>query len=84
MKREKYINFLYSYRWFLLGLVTIFLWFYWFEWRPSSILKNCYEIAGEKAVQKYKKDNPEDTSGLRNIDVQNTYYTWCLHEKGLK
>ena len=28
---------------FILIIIAIGLWFYWFQWRPSQIVKNCYK-----------------------------------------
>lgn len=64
----------------ILLLVIIFS-FYWYEWRPSQIKKECYHKAydkaldlsafGEEAVESQKQENEFK-------------YKNCLREKGLE
>ncbi|MBU3924462.1 MAG: hypothetical protein V1732_02730 [Patescibacteria group bacterium] len=49
--------------------------FYWYEWRPSQIVKQCNKEAVEKAK------GIED--GNQAIKIYDTRYMTCLREKGL-
>jgi len=73
MKKEKILNFLYKYKWFLLVIVIVVGSFYWFQWRPSSIKKDCV-----LETAKLLKDQ-------RNITIEeyNLLYKVCLNKKGL-
>lgn len=55
---------------FLIFFLLLAGWFYWFQWRPSEIRKNCLKetIAQSKI----------NSSGL------NTYYKVCLTKHGMK
>ncbi len=71
--------------WFKVGLLAILTFsiagaFYWFEWRPSQIKKECYDIAREKAIEKAGTG-----AGDRKFakDDYDTYYKWCLEKEGL-
>ncbi len=57
--------------------------FYWFEWRPSSIKKDCYNEAKEKAIEKFTNSNLERLSGKFTKEDYDAYYKWCLEQKGL-
>lgn len=55
----------------LLGLVTLITLFYWYAIRPSNIKHECYL----KTIKKSKD--------LGSISGVNTFYEFCLHDKGL-
>ncbi|MFA6422814.1 MAG: hypothetical protein WCV92_05465 [Candidatus Buchananbacteria bacterium] len=59
----------------LLILVGIF---YWFEWRPSQIRKNCYASAIKNPFK-----NPNATESERRSEL-NFIYQNCLKIKGLE
>jgi hypothetical protein len=62
--------------------------FYWFQWRPSEIKKECDKIAWEAAKflddrsNAYYKDPKPRT--VIDKDQYDWKYTQCLHSKGLK
>lgn len=60
--------------WVIITLILILVagYFYWFQWRPSQIRKDCAE--------KY----PTNLGMKSDIDKAKTNYDHCLHEKGLK
>lgn len=62
----------------LVLLAILGLAFYWYEWRPTQIKKDCYNIAREKAIEKGAR---EDKKFYK--DDYDTYYKWCLEQKGL-
>ena len=63
----------------LLLLVAVF---YWYEWRPSAIRKECHVVAVDKAIEKNKRKKP-DATGYTKTD-RDAYYKWCLQSKGLR
>jgi len=70
-----------EYKWFILIIILVLLLsFYWFEYRPSQIKKECSIWAVNQAkgggLTAYLKEN-------YNSNVYNDYYTRCLREKGL-
>lgn len=68
-----------QYKYTILALLTLLaLTFYWYEWRPTQIKKDCYNIAREKAIEKGSR---EDKKFYK--DDYDTYYKWCLEQKGL-
>ena len=58
--------------------ISAFL-FYWYEWRPSVILKECHKFSVEKAI----KDLGSKRAEFLDEDYE-FRYKYCLHEKGLK
>ena len=52
--------------------------FYWYEFKPSSIKKECYENSIINAVEKADRED-----GMYLGDDYDTYYKWCLQAKGL-
>ena len=78
--------------WFKVGLLaisTIFVVsaFYWFEWRPTQIKKEC-NISSIKNAQdfyktKYSYEKQEIEKGYYLVDNYESYYKQCLREKGL-
>ncbi|MBU0649168.1 hypothetical protein KJ969_03690 [Patescibacteria group bacterium] len=66
----------------VIGVIVILgLIFYWYSYRPSSIISECSFEAKDKAIEKGKDNGASD--GKFNADDRNTYYEWCLQEKGL-
>jgi len=65
--------------------------FYWYEWRPSQIRKECAKIATEVAIElmktkakisdRYKQFAEKD---LFLKDDMETYYKECLRRRGLE
>lgn len=53
----------------ILILVILGITFYWYEWRPSEIKKECIDVAKDK------------TMGFGKL--YESYYKNCLREKGL-
>lgn len=69
---------------FLLVIGLIGGWFYWFQWRPSQVAKECDKTA-LMGNQSYSQ-NPDTLVFKIDID-KDTYdiaYTQCLREKGIK
>ncbi len=62
----------------VLAPIVLVVAFYWYEWRPSQIKKECYKVAEVKAnVNAFL---------LHEYDVKKEsdyYYKNCLIEKGL-
>lgn len=56
--------------------------FYWYSYRPSSIVSKCSFEAKEQAIEKGKRDN-DVLSGTFKAEDRDAYYKWCLQEKGL-
>ncbi len=58
----------------LIFLSTILIagWFYWFQWRPSEIRKECFKNISAKS-------GPENWTDSET----NNYYRICLVKKGL-
>jgi uncharacterized protein YxeA len=52
--------------------------FYWYEWRPSQIRKNCYNSAVENPIR-----NPNATESERRSEL-NFIYQNCLKMEGLE
>ena len=52
--------------------------YFWFEWRPSNIKKECSYIAKEKAIEKGGR-----TDGKYRDEDREVYYKWCILERGL-
>lgn len=42
---KKLGNFVEKYKWILFALVTAAILFYWYEWRPAQIEKECAAVA---------------------------------------
>ena len=53
----------------LLGTILISGWFYWFQYRPAKIRRECSRIAEKESVGYY--------------DEYKASYEICLHGKGL-
>lgn len=73
--------------------------FYWFQWRPSEIRKNCVTQAKDQAKEKYAStqlsaedqetfnklfDKPAPTGQSFLKKDYDVYYEICLTENGLK
>ena len=57
----------------LMGILLFGGLFYWFQWRPSEIRKECDQIAWSR-LKEYNE----------TLDWYDYKYTQCLHSKGLK
>lgn len=55
-------------------------WFYWFQWRPAEIRKECAEVK-EKYTEEIKGRGYSITKSVPAIELK---YETCLNEKGLK
>jgi len=62
----------------LSGLLLLVSWFYWFQWRPSEIRKEC------QAVVKNKYDTLTSAQRIWNTTGANNVYNNCLVENGMK
>lgn len=58
--------------------ILILSWFYWFQWRPSSIRQGCYSTVLEI------RDKRADTKDKLTNSEANNYYRRCFVENGLK
>ena len=48
-KNLKIMEFVKKYKWIVMGVIILLLVagaFWWFEWRPMQIKKNCFKITG--------------------------------------
>lgn len=66
--------------WFKIGLLAVFVIsvagaFYWFEWRPSQITRQC----NKEAVEKVR----DVDDGNQAIKIYDARYKSCLRGKGL-
>jgi len=79
----------------LIIIFTLLLagWFYWFQFRPSQIRKDCVEIAkdGAKRLAETQAKDPWEfdyqkavKKGLFKTGDYDRYYQRCLNEHGLK
>jgi len=71
MKNQKIVAILFI----ILGISFVF---YWNQYRPSSIKKECHTQAKEKAIE-----NNAQSNGKFKLDTYNGYFDICLNEKGL-
>lgn len=77
-------------------LTTVFVvgfLFYWYEYRPTAIRKNCNEKAIENAQRLYKKRAEEDSFSYKKEKAEEgwylkqdyeDYYRKCLRSEGLE
>lgn len=52
--------------------------FYWYSYRPASIVSRCSFEAEEKAIEHNKAKD-----GTYQADDRDTAYKWCLQKNGL-
>jgi len=65
-------------------LILVFGWFYWFEWRPSSIRKSCQKQATNKAEQDCRNvTTGRENGGFETCVAKLGGYDSCLHNSGL-
>ena len=64
----------------LMIVILISLWFYWFQWRPAEIRKNCSNL-DLKEIEKVLGGKLDVRSGIPNF---NKLYRICLAMNGLK
>lgn len=64
---------------FLVLLLIVAAWFYWFQWRPTKIRKNCHQwivdLPGRVEESLYWESDRAEYNSL---------YQSCLHREGLK
>jgi hypothetical protein len=60
------------------GSIFIIGWFYWFQWRPSEIRKNCLSQVKDEAQE--RRAEGKDLSNASG----NNLYRLCLVEQGMK
>ncbi len=66
-------------------VVAIIFSFYWYQIRPSTIIKKCDNEAVDDAVAFYEKKNPKEAGeGTYLINNYNTYYKRCLRAHGIE
>ncbi len=63
----------------LVVLIIVAGWFYWFQWRPSEIRKECQRVREE-----YIKEKRPTGFSIQDIPALKFRYERCLNEKGLK
>ena len=69
----------------VLGILILAGWFYWFQWRPSQIVKSCFKRAVEKADVDCKNVNTgREHGGYEKCIYEVGEYSFCLKAKGLK
>ena len=87
--KEKIKTFLQQ-NWFKIGLLITLVAiaggaFYWFQWRPTQIRKECNIYANSGEVLKQDKNEPLSLN--QYLAIQSMYddsYNKCLHEHGLE
>lgn len=62
----------------LLSTTLLFL-FYWFQWRPSEIRKECFKYAVDKAI----KDSGGNDGTFKDEDYE-FRLKYCLQREGLR
>lgn len=73
-------------------MVVLGILFYWYEYRPSEIRKECNEIAianamglfkEKSALQPYVYSPQKAAKGMYLTDDYETYYRKCLRDHGV-
>ncbi len=72
--------------WFKVGLLVILIIsiagaFYWFEWKPNQIKKECYQQTIAKENYPNRGQNTYTSEERRNIELN---YQDCLRQYGLE
>lgn len=60
-----------------LVIILMFGWFYWFQWRPTNIRKECVKKSGKAASEFYQDNLEQDWQNCRN----SKYRTDCSFEE---
>ena len=80
----------------ILFLVLLSGWFYWFQYRPTVIRRECYEVAIDVAVARIASDANIDFDEADDryrdmiensnwwLEGREDHYISCLHKRGLK
>jgi len=68
---------------FLILVVVGFI-FYWYEWRPSEIRKECYEVAIKRSGGRSLLFGTQAETDIRLQDNVETFYKNCLKQRGLE
>ena len=67
-------------KWLFLAIITIAVYFYWSEVRPTLIAKKCHKVTMDLIQEEMEKGG-----NTRGIDgAYDMAYGWCLHERGIK
>lgn len=61
----------------LVSLIVIGGWFFWFQYRPAQIRKECLQTSGLATDQ-------TDQDKTISFNSLNRYFSFCLASKGLK
>lgn len=69
-----------------IGITTLLFvviggWFYWYEYRPTTIVSDCSSEAQDNAIE--KRADSGETDGKFNADDRDRYYKWCLQKNGI-
>lgn len=83
MKSRGAKELLLKYRWLLLVAVLIAAWFYWYEWRPSQIRKDCDEAASKPSEEFSVGERVVDITGTGKQELIEKKYMNCLRSRGL-
>lgn len=83
-------------KWILIGVIVVLLiggfLFYWYEYRPSQIKKECHPIAEEKARSLIIAGSETKTEEISSDEIEKDLYLTsyykrafniCLSEKGI-
>lgn len=80
----------------ILFLVLLSGWFYWFQYRPTIIRKECGVEAVEQAISFHKyqleiapgelnsEEKAEIDGGVYLVAQRDKIFDYCLHKRGLK
>lgn len=77
---KKLLNF--KYIALLLVVLLIVGWFYWFQFRPSEIRKECSAYAKEKLNRAFDENSVKSANEADTL--YDLYFKYCTDEKGLK
>jgi hypothetical protein len=72
------------FRWAVLVVfvISVLGWFYWFQYRPADIRKDCTASSRERA-QQHGKEQGGLKNDLYNPQTQQGMYRECLQQNGL-
>ena len=78
----------------ILGFISVIIvgWFYWFQWRPSQIIKGCYKeienMPGEIGLlmsdTRCKSGFESGISCVKHQSVYDNLFRTCLNKNGLR
>jgi len=68
----------------VLGVAILAGWFYWYQWKPSEIRKECNSIAKKEEQEHTRESWVNFEVYIEDGHDYDTTYTRCLRENGLR